>query len=350
MSLKVEHLYIHIPYCSSKCNYCDFFSVITESSEAYFDVLLEELKLYEFDFHLKTIYFGGGTPSIFKPKSYEVFFKKLKNLVDLSKVEEITMELNPKDYSKDDFKGLYDIGVNRLSFGVQSFNQKHLLWLGRTHKSEDALNSINYAKDVGFDNISIDIIFGIPDQSLEDFAKDIDKALSLELNHMSFYILTFYQNTPIYSYKERQKNEDEIAIFYELLREKLKDYTHYEISNFAKESYQSKHNLGYWEYKNYLGIGAGAHSKVEPFIFSNPKDIDAYKENILNKRIFLKALNEEEHLKNKIMMGLRTIHGVEESTINIPKHLEGFFEKKHGRVFIKPDYWLVSNAIISEII
>ncbi len=350
MSLKVEHLYIHIPYCSSKCHYCDFYSVVDETPSSYFDILLEELKLYPFEFDLKTIYFGGGTPSIFKPKVYDIFFKKLKNQVDLSKVEEITMELNPKDYTKEDFKRLYDIGINRLSFGVQSFNEKHLLWLGRTHKKEDAINSIVYAKESGFKNINIDIIFGIPEQSIEEFLEDIEKALSFDLKHMSFYMLTFYKETPLYSQIDKQKKEDEIVLFYELLREKLRDYIHYEISNFAKEGYQSKHNLAYWEYKNYLGIGAGASSKVEPFIFSNPKDINLYKKNILKRYLSLKAIEKEEHTKNKIIMGLRTLKGVDESILEIPKHLEEFFDKKEDRVFIKPQYWLLSNAIISELI
>ncbi len=346
----VEHLYIHIPYCSSKCHYCDFYSVVDEARKDYFDILLEELRLYDFEFSLKTIYFGGGTPSIFKPEHYESFFKKLKNYVDISKVEEITMELNPKDYTKEDFKRLYDTGVNRLSFGVQSFNQKHLLWLGRAHTEEDSIKSITYAKEAGFSNISIDIIFGMPDQSLEEFEKDIEKALSFDLEHMSFYMLTFYKETPLYAYKDKEKEEDEIASFYELLRKRMKNYIHYEISNFAKEGYQSKHNMAYWEYKNYLGIGAGASSKVEPYIFSNPKDLNLYRENVLNKRIFLKALNHQEHVKNKIMMGLRTIKGVDKTLIDIPEHLEEFFDEKEGRVFIRPEYWLVSNAIISEIL
>lgn len=346
----VEHLYIHIPYCSSKCHYCDFYSVVEKEDSSYFDVILEELKLYNFDFNIKTIYFGGGTPSIFKPKSYDVFFKKLNRLLDLSKVEEITMELNPKDYEKEDFKALKDIGINRLSFGVQSFNEKHLLWLGRAHKKEDAIKSVVYAKEAGFENISLDIIFGMPEQTKEEFLEDIENAISFDLTHLSFYMLTYYPGTPLYSKKDEKKHEDDIALFYELLREKLKNYVHYEISNFAKEGYQSKHNMAYWEYKNYLGLGAGAYSKVETFMFSNPKDINLYKENVSKKHLILKAINEEEHKKNKIIMGLRTLKGVEESMLNIPKHLEDFFSKKDGRVFIKPEFWLISNAIISEVI
>jgi len=346
----VEHLYIHIPYCSSKCHYCDFYSVVQKEDNSYFDILLEELKLYDFDYDIKTVYFGGGTPSIFKPKHYNLFFKKLKNLIDLSKVEEITMELNPKDYEKDDFKELYDIGINRLSFGVQSFNEHHLLWLGRVHKKEDAIKSILYAKEAGFENINLDIIFGMPDQTKEEFLEDIKTAVSFEPAHLSFYMLTYYPGTALYSKKDEQKHEDDIALFYELLRKTLKDYIHYEISNFAKKAYESKHNMAYWEYKNYLGLGAGAHSKVEAFMFSNPKDINLYREKVLKKHFSLKAINEEEHKKNKIMMGLRTIKGVDSSLINIPHHLKDFFSEENGRVFIKPEFWLISNSIISEVI
>ncbi len=346
--MSVEHLYIHVPYCSSKCHYCDFFSVIDPKDEFYIELLLKEFELYTFEYNLKTIYFGGGTPSIFKPYVYKNFLKKLKNKVNMNSIQEITMELNPKDYNVENLKELFDIGINRLSFGVQSFNKHHLKWLGRAHIKEDAIKSIENAKRSGFKNISIDIIWGLG--SLKEFEEDIEEVLSFDLNHISFYLLTYYPNTPLYDKKNMEKFQDEICEFYELLREKMKDYIHYEISNFAKEEFISKHNMAYWEYKDYLGIGAGAVSKVHPYIFSNPKDINLYKENVLNKRISLKALNEGEHKKNKIMMGLRTIKGVKKYLVNIPDYLKEFFIEEKERVYINPKHWLISNTIISEVI
>ncbi len=345
----VKGLYIHIPYCSIKCHYCDFFSVVSQKDESYFDMLIEELKMYSFEYNIKTIYFGGGTPSIFNPRIYESFFKKLKNLINLDNVEEITMELNPRDYNYEDFKILKDIGINRLSFGIQSFNESSLKWLGREHDLKDAIMSIETAKKL-FDNISIDIIWGIPNQSLKDFEKDINMALFFDLSHLSFYMLTFYQDTILYDKKQHEKSEEEISLFYELLEKKLTSYIHYEISNFAKKDFLAKHNLIYWNYEDYLGLGAGASSKVDKFIFSNPKSIEAYKEKVHKRAFNPTIISEEDDVKNKIMMGLRTMFGVDKNLIKIPKHLKEYFKEDKNRVSIKKQYWLISNYLIASVI
>lgn len=348
----IKGLYIHMPYCSYKCPYCDFFSVTNEKDESYFDILIEELKLYQFKYDLYTIYFGGGSPSVFKPTYYKTFLKNLSKIINIETVKEITMEINPADYSYEDFKILKDIGFNRLSFGAQSFNDNTLKWLGRNHVSKDTLVSLENARRAGFDNISIDIMWGVPWQTIEDFEQDITMALSLDLEHMSFYMLTFYQNTPIYEKSKDQKDENILSEFYTFLREKIikENYIHYEISNFAKPNYFSKHNLIYWNYEDYLGIGASAWSKIGNYLFSNPKNLTLYRHNVINKLFKPNILSEEESRKNKIMMGLRTIFGIDKTLINIPRHLSECFETTENRVFIKPEFWLLSNYIISHLI
>lgn len=350
----IKHLYIHIPFCSYKCPYCDFFSITGGfEKEFYLKALIKELSLYSsLSFDLETLYFGGGTPSFLSIKDWEFLFNAFEEFFDTKKVKEITIEVNPKDYSSFEFQKLLNLGFNRVSIGAQSFSEKKLKNLGRAHSVKDTLETIKSAKIAGFCNISIDIIWGVFEESLEDLKRDLDNFLNLELPHGSFYQLTYYKETPIYKNKEKALEEEKIALMYELLISSLKSYNHYEISNWAKKGFESLHNMAYWEYKDFLGIGLSSSSKISPFLFKNTKSFDHYYKSLEQGKLPIESFNiltQSEEIKNKIMMNLRTKKGSSEITFVKP-FLKEFLEEKDGFISIKEDYFLISNEIISYFI
>ena len=363
-----EGLYIHIPFCNQKCPYCDFFSVVGSPVrfEEYFQALLRELEYYRdlYRFNLKTIYFGGGTPSVVPPRVYEKFFQQLERLVDLSHLEEITIEVNPESYTYEDFKHLRDIGFNRTSIGVQSFIEKNLQLLGRKHSVKHSLETIENANRTGFENISVDLIWGLPDQT-PDLLKEEFKILeTLPVKHLSAYLLTVYEETPLQSMVEKGlfklPSEERIEkLYYTLLgkTERL-NLKRYEISNFAlSEEYQSKHNLLYWKLKPFLGIGAGAWSFDGKRRWHNLRNIRRYVEKLFKEKTPPKAgeilLDEKELLKEAIIMGLRTAEGVPYEWIKnkLPKEvLEEFFTLKGDKIAFNDKGFLVSNSILSMLV
>jgi oxygen-independent coproporphyrinogen III oxidase len=317
-----DYLYIHIPFCVKKCIYCDFFSVSYDEStvKAYVDALCKELF---FKKHpggsLRTVYFGGGTPTLLPAASCNILFGYLRDNFPLSPDAEITVEANPGTIDESKIETLLSLGVNRLSVGVQSFNDNELATLGRIHSSDEALKSIASIKKAGLKNFSIDLMYGIPGQTTESWRESLTKAVELSPTHISAYELTPEESTPlsllITSGKIRMLNEELILSMYNLAIDCLAGYgyEHYEISNFALPGYQCKHNLNYWNRGEYTGLGAGAHSFDKGIRSKNIANIKSYVEN-LKKGKFPEtesaALLPEEISKESIFLGLRKTEGI----------------------------------------
>ncbi len=263
-------LYIHTPWCEHKCPYCDFNSHAIKKSipeETYINCLIEDLKLSQ---HLaqgrkiKSIFIGGGTPSMFSAESIYKILNSTNKFIQFETNIEITMEANPGSSEQIKFKGFRDAGVNRLSIGVQSFNDTQLKKLQRVHSSSQALKSIDMAIDSGFDNFNIDLMFALPDQTLDQSISDLQTAIKCNPNHISWYQLTLEPNTVFHKFPPKLPNEEITWKIQESGHQLLKEngYEQYEISAFSKPGKQSAHNLNYWLFGDYIGIGAGAHGKI----------------------------------------------------------------------------------------
>lgn len=308
-------LYIHIPFCDSKCYYCSFNSYVDKFhlKESYMQALLVQL-----DFELErfcvtpnsieTLFIGGGTPSTVEPKLYKNLFEKLKPY--LKKDAEITSEANPNSATKEWLLGMHAIGVNRISFGVQSFHKEKLRLLNRAHSPLQAKEAVLHAKEAGFKNISIDLIYATLGDTKALLEEDLDTAFSLPINHLSAYALTIEEGTP-FAKKPHMSNERlELTTW---LFEKIKafGFEQYEISNFGR--HKSKHNLGYWEYKEYIGLGSGAVGRLGKKRLYPIADIEAYINNPLDIR--KEALSDEEIRLEKIFLGLRSCVGIKKEIL-----------------------------------
>ena len=267
-------IYIHIPFCASRCIYCDFYSTTHGSkAEDYTAALINELRLRA-DYlktdgripTIETIYLGGGTPSTLPPTLLRRIFDAIYACYEVDDRAEVTIEANPDDLSLEKIRILNSLPVNRLSIGVQTFDDNKLRLLHRRHNGDQAIRAVHNCQDAGLDNISIDLIYGLPEQTLPDWEKDLDTALRLQIQHLSAYALIYEQNTPLWKMRQlRQVKEapDELSLaMFELLRRKLTTgyFEHYEISNFARPGFRSRHNSSYWKGIPYLGCGPSAHS------------------------------------------------------------------------------------------
>ncbi|WP_422139220.1 radical SAM family heme chaperone HemW [Endozoicomonas sp. ALC020] len=263
-------LYVHIPWCVKKCPYCDFNSHALSDGipeEAYVDALLEDFDSEVSSLQgraLHTIFFGGGTPSLMSAKGFDRFLSELEKRIRFSPGIEITMEANPGTYEHDRFKDYRKAGINRLSLGVQSFQDEKLKVLGRIHSSEEARKAIESLRGMGFDNFNIDLMHGLPGQSIQDGLSDLEKAIALEPTHISWYQLTIEPNTVFYSKTPILPEDDTLWSIQEEGWDLLAEagYQQYEISAYSRPGKQAKHNLNYWQFGDYIGIGAGAHGKI----------------------------------------------------------------------------------------
>lgn len=308
-------LYIHIPFCDSKCYYCSFNSYVDKFhlKEKYMEALLVQLDFEVERFNvtpnsIETLFIGGGTPSTVEPKLYKKLFEKLKPY--LKKDAEITSEANPNSATKEWLLGMYALGVNRISFGVQSFNKEKLRLLNRAHSTLQAKEAVLNAKEAGFENISLDLIYATLGDTKELLQEDINTAFSLPINHISAYALTIEEGTPFASKPQMSNERLELTTW---LFEKIKafGFEQYEISNFGR--YKSKHNLGYWEYKEYIGLGSGAVGKLAEERFYPTTDVEAYITNPLNIR--KERLSDEESRLEKIFLGLRSCIGIKKEIL-----------------------------------
>ena len=324
-TMKKIGVYIHIPFCKQKCYYCDFISFAKkeEIQERYIKALKKEIEDFiqkNQNIELSTIYIGGGTPSYIDSKYIENILEALKSKSIVNKTE-ITIEINPGTVNKEKLEHYKKVGINRLSIGLQSTSNRLLKQIGRIHKFEDFLNTYNLAKNIGFNNINVDLMIGLPNQNISDIKKSLEEVTSLDPTHISVYSLIVEENTPIDKMIEKGElklpDEEEERNMYWYVKNflELHGYKHYEISNFAKIGYESKHNLDCWEQKEYAGFGLAAHSYINKIRYSNIEDLEKYIKNCEegrfneNKIIHEKQNNfaqEQEYM----LLGLRKIDGV----------------------------------------
>lgn len=309
--MRVKSAYIHIPFCSNICSYCDFCKIYYnyEMVSDYLNALKCEIKANYKEEVLDTIYIGGGTPSCLNIKQLEKLFEII-NLLKKGSNLEFTFECNIEDLEKDKLKFLYKNGVNRLSVGVQTFNINLLRLLNRKHSKQEVFDKIRLAKDIGFNNISIDMIYAIPKQNLDDVNSDISSFLKLDINHLSTYSLIIEPHT-ILNNKKIQPIDEEIDYdMYQKICDTLAShgYKHYEISNFAKPGYESKHNLTYWNNNYYYGFGAGASGYINNVRYDNTKNIIKYINKNYRKEEHIMSFNE--NIENEFILGLRKMDGI----------------------------------------
>ena len=313
-------IYVHIPFCYSRCSYCGFFSTTELSQRSiYADAVLKEYGLRA-DYlpkgeSIRTIYIGGGTPSQLTNSD----LARLLRVLPVAEAEEVTMEANPSDMTEAKLKAWQQMGINRLSIGVQSFDDRMLAFLNRRHDSKQAKKVIRLAQDLGYDNISIDLMYALPCQTMEQWQADIETALSFGVQHISTYCLSFEEGTPLWRLREKgvvHETDDDLAnAMYAYLCQRLKDagYMHYEVSSFALPGYKSKHNSSYWDGTPYLGLGVGAHSYDGVSRQWNVANLSKYLRDIMNGKVPSKRehLTETEKYNEHVMLGLRTSKGIE---------------------------------------
>ncbi len=322
-------IYIHIPFCKKKCSYCDFISFSNKDRkiEDYIKSLKKEIDKFDFSkYNVNTIYLGGGTPSYIKEKYIKEILDLLKSKLTTNKTLwkdiEITIEVNPGTVTKEKLETYKEVGVNRLSIGLQSTNNNLLKQIGRIHNYEDFLDTYNMTKEVGFDNINVDLMIALPNQRIEDIKESLEKIVDLNPNHISVYSLIVEEGTLI----EKQIKEGKIKLpsdeeerrmywyvknFLELL-----GYNHYEISNFSKKGKESKHNLNCWNQEEYIGFGLASHSYIDGIRFCNTSNLEEYIDNINNNNFNKNKEIEEKQTKEDMekeymMLGFRKIEGVD---------------------------------------
>ncbi len=361
-------LYVHIPFCYSKCYYCSFNSYPIRDFqkdflEKYFKKVILQLEFYsKFNFSLKSIYIGGGTPSIVNPIFIENIFNEIFKRYKVVNNCEITIEVNPKTFSIDKLKTYKSFGINRISVGIQSFIDKFLKILGRPYSSYEAVKSLEIVSNY-FENINIDLIFGIPFQSLKDIEKEFLFLKRFPVKHVSYYCLSIEEDTEFFKKGYKEISDDIFSKMYDLIIEKLNElrFSQYEISNFSKKNYFCRHNLNYWNYGEYIGVGAGAVSffnRIRTKNFSNPKIYVKKEPNEYEER---ECINLSKQKFEYIMLNLRKVEGINlhdykkrfnndffKEFNEVLKKFKDFFEIKKDNVNLNIEGFKVSNLILSE--
>ena len=348
-------LYVHIPFCKKRCLYCDFFSTtLLERRKEYVEAMLKEIAERKNEVEeIKTIYLGGGTPSTLEVAD----IRRILEAVGTDQAEEITMELNPGDATQEYLRAIREAGINRLSIGIQSFQDKLLTLIGRRHNAKQAIEAVKMAQEAGFDNISIDLMYALPSQSMAQWKADIETALELKVQHISCYGLMYEEGTALTKRVEAGEliaiNEDEENAMYDYLCKRLKEagFVHYEVSNFAFPGYEAKHNSRYWDRTPYVGIGAGAHSYVRNIRSWNKDDLEAYLSGKAQRE--QEVLSETDIYNERIMLGLRTNKGVERSAIkkDVKAHIEAGLlrETEDGHIVATQQGLHILNRIIEDL-
>ena len=356
----MKSAYIHIPFCKNICSYCDFCKLYynkTWINSCLKSLELEIKKNYKGEV-LDTIYIGGGTPSSLDTEELKYLFKIIE-IFKLSKNVEFTLECNIEDITLDKIKILKENNVNRISIGVQSFNEKNIKLLNRNHTKDEVFDKIKLLKENGFNNINIDLIYAIPNQTLEELEYDLDCFLKLDIPHVSAYSLIIEENTKLYIENYESVSEELDYEMYKLINEKLSNYHHYEISNFSKEGYESKHNLTYWNNNPYYGFGLGATAYDEKYRYTNTRNINKYINGFWLRDKEKVSFNEK--IENAFILGFRKIDGInikefrnkynlEINDIYIIKDLikQNKLIENGENIKINEDYIYVSNDILIE--
>jgi oxygen-independent coproporphyrinogen-3 oxidase len=309
-----KSIYLHIPFCKTHCPYCDFAVWINKRDyfEKYTEALCSEIKTRSKKEQIQTIYFGGGTPSILPINNIKQIMEVLKDSFQVSPDAEITFEVNPGTIDQNKLNELRHLGINRLSIGVQTFSEKLIKKLARGHSVQDAKDAVVWSVEAGFQNISLDLIYGLPQQSEQDWLDSINEALSLPIQHISCYSLTIEEGTPFKKMFDNAKHpslpqEEALVNMYETLQTQLKrnNFVQYEVSNFAKTGFESKHNLTYWRNEGFYGFGVSAHEFTNGERKAHSRDLEKYIQNPLEQEVFDCNPQLEE-----LMLGLRTKEGV----------------------------------------
>ena len=355
-----KNVYVHIPFCKQKCKYCSFTSFTNlDRISSYILALLREIDTKYNNEEVETLYFGGGTPSLLDASSVKSILTKFK----LAKNCEITFEVNPDDVNLSYCKNLYDIGINRLSIGSQTFNDSTLKLIGRRHNSSQIKKAVDDAKNAGFKNISLDLIYGLPNS---DIKEDLYNLINLEVQHISTYGLkieeeSYWGKVPPSSLPD----DDEQADMYFFINEYLQErgYKRYEISNFSLLGFESKHNLNYWDNKEYYGFGVSAHGYIDKMRYSNTNSLDEYIMNPID--CYCKSfLNKAEILQEEIFLGFRRESGINISLINkkfgidfekkfefvLDKYVPRFIIKDNNNYKLTVEGVLLSNIILADFI
>lgn len=359
-------LYIHIPYCLEKCPYCDFHSIATLKNlipeEEYALALIEQFRRETERLNLEgrrfvSVFFGGGTPSLMSAK----FFETVLDEISEQKSIEITVETNPATADKNQFKKWLELGINRISFGTQSFQDPLLKRLGRHHSAKDSFKAVDEAKEAGFANVNCDLIFGIENETLKELEKDLQTVLDLKIPHVSAYQLTVESGTPLHHWVQEGKyflpKEETLVQMHKTVVKTLEagGLKRYEISNYAKEGFECRHNLQYWVYGDYLGIGSGAVSKIDGRRFRTLRKLKDYLKGNFEAEES-EEIDSKTALKEKWMLGLRLKKGVafnsiEEKWVDKLDFLEkdGFLVRQKNSVSLTDKGFLVSNKIIQNV-
>lgn len=372
-------IYIHIPFCKTRCKYCDFFSTThLEKRSQYVEALLAEMKdrvaiahseasnsPQGVQYPISTIYIGGGTPSTLEVEQLRRLGEEAIRLAgDKAKGErrEITLEANPGDITLEKATAWRAIGINRLSMGIQSFDDDLLRLIGRRHTAEQARKAVAIAQAAGFDNISIDLMYALPSQTMEQWQRDVAEALQLGVQHISTYGLIYEEGTVLTALLERGHitpvDEDTEIQMYDYLVEQLtaNGFEHYEVSNFALPNRRSKHNSNYWNDTPYIGLGAGAHSYDGTVRSWNISDIDAYIEQAMAHHLQpeQEILTEEQRHTERVMLGLRTNQGISICEIDLSKAMpyieQGLLMQKGERIVATTKGYHILNRIIEDLI
>ncbi len=326
-------LYLHIPFCVKKCDYCDFYSTTDISlKNAFVDALIQEMELIDASFlSFDTVYFGGGTPSVLPAGDIEKLLSRAFDLFDIQDGAEITIEANPGTVDFTTLGDLRQTSINRINIGIQSFSDTALGFLGRIHTSADAVSAVNLARRAGFDNLGLDLIFGLPGQSTEGWQRDLEKTVGFSPEHLSCYTLTYEKGTPLESRKAmglvQPLDDDAVADLFKATQNFLgeNNYEQYEIANYARldrgsllgqteKSFRSRHNQKYWTAAPYIGLGPSAHSFVEPERRWNVANIPLYiaclQQGVLPIED-IEILTDDERLTESLYLGLRTVEGID---------------------------------------
>ena len=339
MQAKPSSAYVHIPFCTQICYYCDFSKVFIKNQpvDAYLEHLIQETRSYEIG-KLRTLYIGGGTPTALSAQQLAYLLTELPKVMDLSEVEEFTIEANPGDLDPDKIAVLKDSQVNRVSLGVQTFDNKMLKKIGRSHQEQDIYDNIRHLKQAGFNNISIDLIYALPGQTMDQVKENVAKAIDLDIPHMSLYSLILENHTVFMNRMRRGKlplpKEELEAEMFEYIIEELEKagFEHYEISNFSKPGFESRHNLVYWDNAEYYGLGAGASGYVDGIRYKNHGPIRHYLEAVEagKARITEEHLTLEEKMEEELFLGLRKKTGV--SKARFEEKFGVSFDQRYGQV------------------
>ena len=323
--MKDLSLYIHIPFCVSKCYYCDFvsFANMEDKVDIYIDSLIRELSIYKerlANYKITTIFFGGGTPSCIEPRYIQRILEYIKKNYNTSQLIEVTIEINPGSLDKEKIKIYKESGINRVSMGVQTLDDNLLKSIGRIHQSSDFYSSYEILRQADIQNINVDLIFGLPNQTTEMVLDSLKKIIALNIEHISYYGLILEENTYFYRLYNEGKitlpDEDEERKMYHKATEYLIDhgYNHYEISNYALPKYECKHNLVYWDVNPYLGIGLNSHSNIEGKRFFNTSNINHYIDYLDSNKLPIEGeeiIDKETEIEEFCILGLRKISGID---------------------------------------